>query len=175
MAASIQKFVIILTWKLQNVCKVLSLSRWECGKPRGKCGIQPEKQAWTLEFWTLSTGFSTCGKNRADIRWVKRFGCGKLLPPAKRRMLGVQRDNTYPMRCCPDRSTEISREKNHNSMANTGFLCYTSRWVIIACCTAAWKDLLNETQRRRAGRATASCDRNGRSTVSYTHLTLPTT
>ena len=96
MAASIQKFVIILTWKLQNVCKVLSLSRWECGKPREKCGIQPEKQAWVLEFWTLSTGFSTCGKNRADIRWVKRFGCGKLLPPAKRRMLGVQRDDTTP-------------------------------------------------------------------------------
>lgn len=55
-----------------NCTQEIKKGRTKSGKPCGKCGIPQAKQALKLDFWTFSTGFSTCGKIIALLRIVYR-------------------------------------------------------------------------------------------------------
>ena len=65
-----QKIVIFPTWKLQIVRTLRGNVEPDCGKLSGECSIPQGKQALQQDFWTFSTGFSTCGKNRVLLRNV---------------------------------------------------------------------------------------------------------
>ena len=55
----VPKIVIFPTWILQKVRRLLHGKFPHGWKPGGKCGIPPGKWAQMLDFWTLSTEFST--------------------------------------------------------------------------------------------------------------------
>ena len=69
---AVQKIVIFPTCILQIVRRKSKKVEPKSGKPCGKCGIPQAKQALKLDFWTFSTGFSTCGKIIALLRIVYR-------------------------------------------------------------------------------------------------------
>ena len=69
----VQKIVIFPTCILQTVRRRAKQVEPESGKPGGKCLIPQQKQALKLDFCTLSTGFSTCGKIKGPLQSVYRF------------------------------------------------------------------------------------------------------
>ena len=90
-----RKTVRFPTWTLQIVRNLGRDVEPKSGKPCGKCGIPHQKKALKLDFWTFSTEFSTCGKNRDVLRSVYHNFCWKLSRPAKRRNLyfdGYEKD-----------------------------------------------------------------------------------
>ena len=152
-----QKIVILPSCNLQFVRKPKKWNKARCGKPGGKCGIPHPKWALKQDFWTFSTGFSTCGKNQGLLHCVYWWNVENFFARQNGRIFCPAGGKTWRDRQNNSAKAENRRRagrrwrfrwKNWNSIANKGGLCYTSRWVIIPqarfelACTLRWKNIM---------------------------------